>query len=85
MGIEMAVAALTAGASLFAASKSPKPPKVENPATPAPTARAPGAVVRVGGDSATEQDTTTPDYSILPEKRVSGKALGGLGKGGLGL
>lgn len=90
MGIETillgASLALSAGTALMGASKKPpKPPPVENPATPAPNAREGGAIVRVGGDSKTDQAEAVPEYSAFQEKRLSGKALGGLGRSGLGL
>ena len=65
--------------------KPPPPPPVENPATPAPNARDGGAIVRVGGDGAAGTPNAVPEYSAFQEKRSSGKALGGLGRSGLGL
>lgn len=78
--------ALMGGASMLGGGKkAPAPPPVQNPATPAPTARAGGAVVRAGTDAKKEETEAAPEYMDFAEKRVSGKALGGLGKSGLGL
>lgn len=91
MGIETALlaasVAISAGGALMGMKqkKPPPPPPVENPATPAPNARAGGAIVRVGGDGEAEKTEAVPEYSAFQEKRVSGKALGGLGRSGLGL
>lgn len=90
MGIESILASVMMGVSAGAAllgrpKKPPPPPPAVNPATPAPNARAGGATVRVGGDAPKEDTETTPEYQTFQEKRVSGKALGGLGRGGLGL
>lgn len=81
---------LTAATALFggmsAMSKSaPKPPPVANPATPAPTARAAGATVRVGTNEKKVEEGPDADYTGFVEKRASGRALGGLGRSGLGL
>lgn len=86
MGVETALMlALGAGAGMLGASASAsKPPKVEMPATPAPTSREPGAQVRVG-NKAEIDDSTSPEYNLFQEKRTSGRSLGGLGRGGLGL
>ena len=84
----LALGALSIGSSLFGAAsmkKPPAPPVPETPATPAPTARAGEAVVRVGGDTADTSADTAPEYNNFTETRASGKTLGGLGRGGLGL
>lgn len=84
--ISLLMMGLTAGSTLLGAtSKIPKPPKVENPAAPAPTARQGEAVVRVGGDVASTSEDVAPEYNSFKEKRIEGKTLGGLGRGGLGL
>ena len=84
--ISLLMMGLSAGSTLLGATaKTPKPPKVENPATPAPTAREGEAVVRVGGDVSTTSDDVAPEYTSFKEKRIEGKTLGGLGRGGLGL
>lgn len=91
MGIETALlaasVAISAGGALMGMKqkKPPAPPPVENPATPAPNARAGGAIVRVGGDDPVDKTEAVPEYSAFQEKRVSGKSLGGLGRSGLGL
>lgn len=91
MGIETALlaasVAISAGGALMGMKqkKPPAPPPAVNPATPAPNARAGGAVVRVGGDGQKETPEAVPEYSAFQEKRASGKALGGLGRSGLGL
>ena len=73
------------GAMLGRGKKAPAPPPVQNPATPAPTAREGGAVVRAGTDANKEETEAAPEYTGFAEKRMSGKALGGLGRSGLGL
>jgi hypothetical protein len=80
----MATTAFGAAGSLMQ-KKPPAPPKPETPATPAPTARAGEAVVRVGGDGASTTPDNAPEYNQFQETRASGKTLGGLGRGGLGL
>ena len=90
MGIETvlmaASVAISAGGALMGLKNKPKPPPpAENPATPAPNARDGGAVVRVGGDGKDETPEAVPEYSAFQERRVSGRALGGLGRSGLGL
>lgn len=91
MGIETillgAMTAISAGGALLGSKqkKPPPPPPVVNPATPAPTAREGGAIVRVGGDGAAETTEAVPEYSAFQEKRSAGRALGGLGRSGLGL
>ena len=75
---------LSGAASLFAAPKPPDPPPL--PALDPAPARTPGATVRVGdGTTDNTTDNTAPEFSTFVEKRVQGKALGGLGRGGLGL
>ena len=78
---------LSAATGLFGAMNQPKPPKAQLPAPPAPDARAPGAVVRIGqADGANNKASNTPDpNSTLVEKRATGQALGGLGRSGLAL
>jgi hypothetical protein len=80
------MAALGGAAALFGGGKNdtPAPPPVVMPTAPT-TARAPGADVKVGDTTAKPGTTATPDYAGFTEKRVFGKPLGGLGKGGLGL
>lgn len=41
--------------------------------------------MRVGDGTQVETDTTQPEYSSFVEQRTQGKALGGLGRSGLGL
>ena len=68
--------------------KIPDPPPVQNPdpgGQASPGARAAGATVRVGGDKATDPDDPIKDFTGFTEKRTTGKALGGLGRGGLTL
>jgi hypothetical protein len=64
---------------------TPAPPPPVIPATPASAARTPGAEVKIGDGATSTTSSGTPDYSSFTEKRVFGKPLGGLGKGGLGL
>ena len=82
----MGLASVASGA-LGLAQKPPKPPKPEVPAVAAPETRNPAAVVRVGAaDGNTNKDKNAPDENgVFMEQRASGKALGGLGRGGLAL
>ncbi len=67
-------------------SSPPKPPKAEIPASPAPTARAPGATVRIGtGAEDKRSDTAAAERSTFVERRKAGTAVGGLGRSGLAL
>lgn len=83
--ITIGMAALGGAAALFGGGKdAAPPPPVINP-NPTSTAQSPGAVVKVG-DGATDNSTpSTPTYDTFATKRATGKPLGGLGKGGLGL
>jgi hypothetical protein len=65
--------------------KPAAPPPVQMPATPAPTSRKPEAEVRVGDGVDPTNPGATPDYNPFAPRRASGKSLGGLGRGGLGL
>lgn len=80
------LAAVGAATSLFGGGrdKSPPPPK---PPVAAPTlaSRAPGADVKVGDGAASDARSSTPQFDGFATKRVAGRALGGLGRGGLGL
>jgi hypothetical protein len=60
-------------------------PEAVVPAMSAPTSRLPDATVRIGNNTAKSTDASAPDYNDFVEKRVFGKALGGLGRGGLQL
>jgi hypothetical protein len=73
------------GSVLFA-PKPPDPPKIETPAGPAPTARSPGATIRVG-TGADELQAADPAYTgtAKAKTRASGSALGGLGRSSLAL
>jgi hypothetical protein len=80
------MAALGGAAALFGGKKdAPAPPPAVIPATPADTARTPGADVKVGDGAAAVTASATPAYSGFTAQRITGKALGGLGRGGLGL
>lgn len=83
----LAATALGAAGSLFGGggSDAPKPPPPVIPPPPPDAARTPGADVKVGDGVDPTARTTTPQYGSFAEKRVFGKSLGGLGKGGLGL
>lgn len=87
--ITLGLTALAGGAALFGSGNSdnstPAPPPPAIPAQPASTAQTPGAVVKVGDGAAATAASVAPAYSGFTEKRVTGKPLGGLGKGGLGL
>lgn len=82
----LAGTAITGVLGMSAMQKAPDPPALPDPASdPAPTHTS-NATVRVGGDQlSTTTDTTAPEYVPFTEQRSSGKALGGLGRGGLGL
>lgn len=79
---------LLAGASsLFGAITTPKPAKPPPlPAITPSAARAPGATVHVGdGQDRTSGDVeSTPDNQFV-EKRLFGRPVGGLGRGGLAI
>jgi hypothetical protein len=59
-----------------------KTPKAKVPAPPAPTSKTPGATVKVGTDD-DASDVSIGNAASFTEKRKQGKALGGLGRGGL--
>lgn len=91
--ITLGLAAVSATAMLMGNSND-SPPQQAMPAPAAPvnvpaggevTARAPGADVRIGDGTKSAKASTTPQYDGFTEKRVTGKPLGGLGRGGLGL
>lgn len=84
--ITLGMAALAGGAALFGGGgDAPKPPPPVIPPTPPSPARTPGADVKIGDGVDPTKGSTTPQYTDFNEKRVFGKPLGGLGKGGLGL
>lgn len=73
------------GSTLFGATAS-KPPAPEMPAAPAPTARTPGATVRLGdGPQLVNTDPTASTATKPVKERAAGTALGGLGKSTLAL
>lgn len=68
------------------APKPKAPPPPEMPATPADAARAAGATVRVGdGQDRTDSSNGVVENITMPETRVFGKPVGGLGKSGLSI
>lgn len=73
------------GSQVMQMSKADDVPEL--PAAPADPKRAPGATVRVGDLGAVDGngENQPADGNGFKETRVSGKALGGLGRGGLGL
>lgn len=79
---------LLAGASsLFGAITTPKPPKPPPlPANDPAATRAPGATVHVGDGQDRDSNAVeiTPDNQFV-EKRLFGRPVGGLGKGGLAI
>jgi hypothetical protein len=80
------MAALGGAAALFGkGNDSPAPPPAAVPTPTLSTARTPGADVKVGDGVNPNTNSTSPTYNAFDEKRVFGKPLGGLGKGGLGL
>jgi hypothetical protein len=80
------MAALGGAASLFGGGdKPPPPPPPVIPAAPASAARTPGAEVKIGDGQTKNPNSATPQYDGFTEKRITGKPLGGLGRGGLGL
>lgn len=65
---------------------APPPPPVKNPARPADVAAESGAKVKVGAaDSAKPEADSLAEYRKTGVKRTQAKALGGLGRSGLGL
>ena len=85
--ITAVMAAVGGAAALFGGGKDspPPPPPPVIPALAPSAARTPGADVKIGDGVKTASTSGTPDYAGFNEKRVFGKPLGGLGKGGLGL
>jgi hypothetical protein len=84
--ITIGMAALGGAAALFGnKGDNPAPPPAVIPAPATSTARTPGADVKVGDGATTTAASASPTYQTFDEKRVFGKPLGGLGKGGLGL
>jgi hypothetical protein len=83
--LSLLVGGATSLGGALLAPKAPAPPEL--PATAAAEARKPGATVRVGDgqDDETTEATTAERLSPTVERRVSGKALGGLGKGSTAL
>lgn len=79
--------AATVGSTLFGVASMPDPPAPELPAAPAPTARNPGATVRVGTGAEELENTDPGDTGGKPvvRQRASGSALGGLGRSSLAL
>lgn len=75
-------AALGLGSTVAGLANKPAVPEPEVPAGPAAPAKDPGAVVRVGADNKKVTNDTT-EFKGFVEKRKSGQALGGLGRGGL--
>lgn len=86
-GIELLMGALGLGGAVapLLAPKAPDPPPL--PATATPTARAPGATVRIGTgqDEGTNTEANTPNATKFVAKRISGSAYNNLGKSGLAL
>lgn len=75
----------TIGSTIFGATAS-KPPAPEMPAAPAPTARTPGATVRLGdGPNTTNTDPVDVSNTSPARERAAGTTLGGLGKSTLAL
>lgn len=85
--ITLAMAALGGAASLFGGGDKPPPPPppVIPPARDPATTREAGAEVKLGDGALKPTSTSTPQYEGFSEKRITGKPLGGLGRGGLGL
>ena len=78
------LSALGSVASVMMQPKIPDPPPL--PASAPDPVRAPGATVRLGVDEMNPDQSTDTEYVPFEAKRVkTGKALGGLGRGGLGL
>jgi len=84
----MAMAALGVGSALFGGGGNnapPPPPPVIPPIRDPATTREAGAEVKIGDNAAKPGSMATPQYDGFTEKRVTGRPLGGLGRGGLGL
>lgn len=77
--------ALGGAASLFGGKDTPEPPPAKAPALAPPDARDPGAKVLVGDGASSNSNSSTPRFDGFTNKRTTGKSLGGLGRGGLGL
>lgn len=86
--ISTALAIMGGASMLLGGNSKSAPPPVAAPPTPAPAlqaARSADAIVKVGDGAAAPGTSSTPGYTDFAEKRVFGKPLGGLGRGGLGL
>lgn len=83
----LAGTAASIGSALFGSEPAapPPPPKPKPPALTAAASREADAEVRTADVSAEEVDPAATPYAPLKTRRASGKALGGLGRGGLGL
>jgi len=76
------------GAMSLMAPDPPMPPEAQIPAAPEPTARNPGAIVRLGNNSDDITNTVDPaerQKPVFKEERSSGFSLGSLGKSGLAI
>lgn len=73
------------GSALFGAASAPPAPEI--PAAPAPTARAPGATVRIGTGATELENKDDKTFQSTPKipRRASAQPLGGLGQGSLAL
>lgn len=81
----LALGAAGAASSLMAPGP-PKPPPLPEPGAMSPDGvRKSNAIVRVGIGDKEESDADAPEYEGFVERRTTGTALGGLGRGGLGL
>ncbi|QOE32097.1 hypothetical protein CPT_Palo_038 [Rhizobium phage Palo] len=67
-------------------AKAPKAVELPDTAAQAEAARTSGAIVRVGaGKDDQTTDQKTADKGAIPETRVFGRPVGGLGKSGLSI
>jgi hypothetical protein len=74
------------GSMMMASQSLPTPPKAEQPAIAAPTARNPGATVRLGSSSddiTNDLDPEDPSRRVAAATRSTGNTLGNLGRSSL--
>lgn len=83
--LTLGLAALGGAASLFGGSDDAPAPPPPPPVIQPTKAKEPDAEVRIGDGAKKNAASVTPAYDGFSEKRTSGKPLGGLGRGGLGL
>lgn len=84
--LTLGLAAVSGAAMLFSGGDEAAPPPPPPAVAQAPAkAREPDAEVRLGDGTKKTKASAAPAFDGFTEKRVAGKSLGGLGRGGLGL